>query len=120
MKAWIAVGALLFGLAGTTQAQARLTVSRARLLQLCSSKADFSGCEAFLNGVSDASDAYQQLAKRPRTGLVVPREICVPDSESGVQLREAAVAWLQTHPGDRDQPAALIVLQMLHSNFPCK
>ena len=119
---WVASVAVAFlALSGAHAAHAqRVSVDGNKLLSVCTTKGQQAGCEAYVDGVADAADAYQVIAKNPKAGLTVPREICIPAEVKGAALRDATVSWLQTHADDRRAPGALIVLRMLHQNFPCK
>lgn len=117
---------LLAGVAicGAAQAQRFSPISGAKLVEICSArdKASVEACTAYIDGVSDSVAFYQTI--RPRDGskgpaLPTDAYICVPTGTTGVQQREAVIAWSKRHPDDMRRQATGVVLRALRDTFPC-
>ena len=122
MKPFILAAITLLSLAGTAQAQRFSRVSGGSLAGLCTNRdpRQVEGCEAYLDGVSDAASLYQRL--RPADGskgATLPAYICVPPATTGIQLRQMFVTWYQAHPDQSGREASGVVLRALSDNFPC-
>lgn len=111
-------------LCGTAQAQRFSPISGAKLVEICSArdKASVEACTAYIDGVSDSVAFYQTI--RPRDGskgpaLPTDAYICVPTGTTGVQQREAVVAWAKKNPGDMNRQATGVVLRALRDTYRC-
>ncbi len=111
-------------LCGTAQAQRFSPISGGKLVEICSSrdKTSIETCNAYIDGVSDTVAFYQSI--RPRDGskgpaLPTDAYICVPAGTTGLQQREAVVAWSKKHPEDMRRQATGVVLRALRDTYPC-
>ena len=127
MKAVLAGAALLAALAAAPAAHAEgyrySPLTGERLARLCSGTNEtlVSGCQAYLDGVSDTITTYQ--ATRPangRKGAPLPAYICVPGHMSGPQLREAYVSWAKQHQDELGGQASAVVIRALLGTYPCR
>lgn len=122
MKAILLALAGVLALSGAAQADRFSAISGAKLIEICTGrdKGVVGDCTAYIDGISDAASFYQSL--RPRDGskgAALPEYICVPASATGVQLREAVVAWAKKNQGDMGRQASGVVLRALRDTFPC-
>ena len=124
MKVWMFGLLAAATLCGTAQAQRFSPISGAKLVEICSSrdKASIEACTAYIDGVSDSVAFYQTI--RPRDGskgpaLPTDAYICVPTGTTGVQQREAVVAWAKKNPGDMNRQATGVVLRALRDTYRC-
>jgi hypothetical protein len=124
MKPILAGAALLAALATTPAHADRYSpLSGERLVQVCTGANEtlVSGCQAYIDGVSDAVTSYQ--ASRPadgKKGAPLPAYICVPGHLTGPQLREAFVAWARQHQGELHAQASAVVIRALFQTYPCQ
>ena len=120
----LAATAFLAPPAAPAQAQRVTRVNGAMLVQLCSSRDRTAQreCSAYLDGVGDAIDFYQDLVPPDgrRNGMRLPAYVCIPNSATGVDLRATVVNWIRNHPESNDRTAQYIVPRAFHDAFPCR
>ena len=106
------------------QAQRVTRVNGAMLVQLCSSRDRTAEreCSAYLDGVGDTIDFYQDLVPPDgrRNGMRLPAYVCIPGSATGVDLRTSVVNWIRNHPESNERTAQYIVPRAFHDTFPCR
>ena len=113
----------LTALCGTARADRFSSISGGKLIEVCTGKDKgvVGDCTAYIDGISDTVSFYQDLRPRDASkGAVLPAYICVPTATTGVQLREAVVAWSKTHPDDLKRQASGVVLRALRDTYPCQ
>ena len=117
-------------LAGAGQAQTQTerlgrisSLSGVKLMEICTSRDRNvqSDCTGYVDGISDTVGFYQLL--RPRDGSKgppLPEYICVPQSETGIQLREKVVAWGKANQARLSTISAVgTVLRALNETYAC-
>lgn len=122
MKTILLAMSALVVLCGTARAERFSAITGGKLIEVCTGrdKGVVGDCTAYIDGISDSVAFYQTL--RPRDGskgAALPEYVCVPTSTTGVQLREAVVAWSKKHPDDMGRQASGFVLKALRDTFPC-
>ena len=122
MKTLLLAVVAVAALGGTAQAQRFSALSGAKLIEICTSRDPklISGCTAYIDGISDSVSFYQRL--RPSDGVrgsQLPAYVCVPGTVTGVQLRQAVIAWAEKHRDQMQRQASGIVLRALDDTFLC-
>ena len=123
MKTALATALLVGAITMPAYADRYSPLSGERLLQTCSGSNEtlVSGCQAYIDGVSDAITSYQ--ASRPadgRKGQPLEAYVCVPGRLTGPQLREAFVTWARQHQDELRAQASAAVIRALLTTFPCE
>jgi hypothetical protein len=97
--------------AGVAQAQRVSKVNGTRLMKLCSAKGPVAEqCDIYLSGVADAM-GIQPAASRLA---------CIPNSVTGVLLREVAVKFMHDHPEKLELAAGDIAMHAFAAAYSCK
>jgi hypothetical protein len=111
MNMRILVAALLLCAAHTAQAQRLSKVNGARLLKLCSATGPVTEqCDIYLSGVADA------MGMQPAPS----RLACIPNSVTGVQLREVAQKYMHDHPEKLELAAGDLATHAFAAAYACK
>ncbi|GAN53367.1 Rap1a/Tai family immunity protein [Tanticharoenia sakaeratensis] len=106
------------GLGGTAHAQRVSPLKAGRFMQMCSTPALVGACDAYITGMTDAValgkvDASHEGDKSAKAGF------CVPDSQTGPQMRGLVTAWLRAHADVLGKPVGEGVFAALHDSYPC-
>ena len=122
MKTFLVFALAVIASASSAQAQRMSNMTGEQVAKLCMGKdpRQVEGCTAYINGVADAAELFQQL--RPADGSQgkpFPGYACVPPKATGIQLRQAFVDWLRKHPDRAKLPAGHAVLVALDESYPC-
>ena len=123
MKTTLSILLATAALCGPAGAERFSSITGGKLVELCTGKDKgvVGDCTAYINGVSDAASFYQTLLPRDGSkGGQLPGYVCVPTGATGVQLREAVVAWSKRKPDDLGRQASGVVLNALRDTFPCQ
>ena len=93
-----------------------------KLVQICTSKDKgvVADCTSYLEGVSDSVSFYQKV--RPADGSKggkLPAYICVPEATTGVQMREALLAWAKANGDKLNLQASGVVIRALQDTYKC-
>ncbi|HTR16571.1 MAG TPA: Rap1a/Tai family immunity protein [Acetobacteraceae bacterium] len=105
-------GIALLAAGGTAEAQRASPVDGNKLLGICTrGQSGAAPCDAYINGVADAAVALAGEGKL---------QLCIPQTVTGIQMRDVTVKWLRAHPEERQHQAGVLVLRALREAFPCK
>lgn len=123
MKPVLAAAILAALAAAPAHADRYSPLSGERLVQACTGTNEtlVSGCQAYIDGVSDAITSYQ--ASRPENGskgAPLPAYVCVPGHLTGPQLRDAFVGWARQHREELRAQASAVVIRALLQTYPCQ
>jgi len=123
MKLLLASLTVLVAVAGSAQAERFSPIDGGKLISLCTGrdKGGVADCTAYINGVSDAASFYQNL--RPADGSKggkLPAYLCLPTNITGVQMRDAVIAWAKAHSESLRLQASGVVLRALHDTYKCQ
>ena len=122
MKSLLLAAIAVAALAGPAQAQRFTGLSGAKLMELCTSRDAkmVEACTAYIDGVSDTVSFYQRIRPSDASkGAALPAYICVPGPTTGVQMRQAVVAWAEKHRDQMSKQASGVVLRALDDTFLC-
>ena len=113
---------LVLAAAGPAYAERFSALDGNKLVSICTGrdKGVQGDCTAYIEGISDTASFYQRV--RPADGSKggkLPAYICVPTAVTGVQMREAVVAWAKAHPDTLKLQASGVVLRALHETYKC-
>jgi hypothetical protein len=111
MKIRILLAVALVSAAGAAQAQRVSKVNGTRLLKLCSATGPVAEqCDIYLSGVADA------MGMQPGPS----RLACIPNSVTGVQLREVAQKYMHDHPEKLELAAGDLATHAFAAAYACK
>ncbi len=119
----VLIAAAVAAIAVPAQAERFSALNGAKLVELCTGrdKSAQSDCTAYIEGISDTVSFYQKL--RPKDGskgAALPEYVCVPDSVTGLQLRETVVNWAKAHASLLPATQASgIVLRAINATYAC-
>ena len=122
MKTILLAAVAIAALGGSAHAQRFSNLTARQLMEVCTNRDPrmVQSCTAYIDGVSDTVSFYQKL--RPSDGNrggALPAYVCVPGNVTGVQLREAVVAWARNHREQLQGTASGVVLRALDETFLC-
>jgi len=106
------------GAAGTAQAQRVSPLKAGRFLQMCSSAGTASICDAYITGIADAG-ALARINAEHEGDASAKAGFCVPQAQTGAQMRGFVTAWLRGHKDVLDKPVGEGVFAALHDSYPC-
>lgn len=114
--------AALCAFAPAAHAQRFTRVTGQALVQLCtgSDRTRAEQCVSYIDAVADTAGFYQRL--RPEDGskgASLPGYLCIPDSATGIVLRDTVVKWLRAHPDANSRQASGVVMDALYAQYPC-
>lgn len=115
---WIAQLVCAFGLVGVSTVQAQWLDGH-NLLRMCAPSGDervFQPglCSGYLMGVVDTADGYQQAGRSKKPAFCMPMD--VPESK----IKDIVVHYLEGHPKRCDRDAAMLAIEALEKEYPCK
>ena len=116
---YVAAAALTF-IAGGAHAERFSALNGSKLMEICTAR-DATDCTSYIEGVSDTLSFFQKL--RPADGskgAKLPAYTCAPDAVTGVQMRDAVVAWGRAHPDRLNLQASGVVLRALNETYKCR
>ena len=73
----------------------------------------YNKCVRYLTGVSDATEAWQDL------GFIEPKRVCIPEDLDSEQLRQAFVAYMRQRTGQWRVTAGSLAVGAFLSAWPC-
>ena len=123
LPAAAAFGIALCAAAPAAHAQRFTPITGQQLSGLCSGrdKVRAQQCESYIAAVADTAGFYQRLVPSDGSkGGKLPGYVCVPESTTGVALRESFVRWLGAHPDAQGRQASGAVMDALYNTYPCK
>ena len=105
------------------QAQRVTALTGETLVKLCTSRnrTELEECTAYLSGVGDSIDFYQDLLPPDGSkGGRLPAYVCIPNTAKGADLRTAVLNWIRSHPDEARRTAQFIVPRAFHDSFRCR
>ena len=123
IRTLVVAGAVLCAAAPAAHAQRFTKVTGQQLVQLCTGKDRVRAeqCVSYIDAVADTAGFYQRL--RPQDGskgAALPGYVCIPETATGINLRDTVVSWLRAHPDANTRQASGVVMDALYAEHPCK